>query len=141
MIIVDSRQCDPKSEMVVKHESANGNPISYKPIRKIEPNIASLSPLAQFIVAHETGSYIGGFLHRKNDVRVEAAPGTHPNAGDTMWGIPTDARNYIQGWLFDVFEPGDDETAYFNRTAEKILKTIGPGGRVIINGSVFDVTT
>ena len=125
MIIVDSRQCDPKSEMVVKHESANGNPISYKPIRKIEPNIASLSPLAQFIVAHETGSYIGGFLHRKNDVRVEAA----------------DARNYIQGWLFDVFEPGDDETAYFNRTAEKILKTIGPGGRVIINGSVFDVTT
>lgn len=139
MIIVDSRRRDPRTEMVVKHEGPKGDPISYKPIRRVEPDISRLTPLARFIVENEQGTYIGGFLHRKNDVRVEAAPGSHPNAGDQLWGIPADARNFIAGWLFDVFEPNDDETEYFNIAAAKIQNTAGPMGRVIINGNIFDI--
>jgi hypothetical protein len=140
MITVDSRKKDPKTEMVVKYESPNGNPTQYKPIRKISPDVNRLSPLARFIVENEDGTYIGGFNHRKNDVRVEGPSGSHPNAGDETWGIPSDARNVCRGYLFPVFEPRDDETEYFNTVAAKIAALAGNGGRVIVNGQVFEVT-
>mgnify|MGYP001557826886 CR=1 FL=1 len=152
MIIVDSRKRDPKSEMVVKHENPNGNPINYKPIRRINPDMSRLSPLARFIVENEDGSYIGGFLHRKNDVRVEGLIGSRhalnvrvhgqKYADDIkeMYNITPQDRAFNPGWLFDVFEPSNDETEYFNRAAEKIQKTAGSGGRIIIHGNIFEVT-
>lgn len=138
-IIVDSRTRDNRSEMVVKHEDFNGNPISHKPIRKVYPILTKLNFLANFIVENENGTYIGGFLNRRNDVRVEGAPGSHPNAGEEMWGIPDDARAFCKGYLFPVFEPADDESEYFNIVAERIEALAGPGGRVIINGNIFEV--
>lgn len=139
MITVDSRTRDPKTEMVVKYESLNGVPIQYKPIRRISPDITRLSPLARFIVENEDGTYVGGFNHRKNDVRVEGPAGSHPAAGDETWNIPSDARAVCPGYLFPVFEPRDDETEYFNAIATKIAVLAGNGGRVIIRDQVFEV--
>lgn len=139
-IIVDSRTRDPKTEMVVKYEDRNGKPIQHKPVRRISPAIARLSPLARFLAENLDGMYIGGFVHRKNDVTVEGPVGSHPNAGNETWNIPRDARNVCHGYLFPVFEPNDDETEYMNAVAMKIAALAGNGGRVIIRGQVFEVT-
>lgn len=150
MIRVDSRTRDIKTEMVIKYVSPNGNPIQYKPIRKIEPSIPMLSPLARFIVENESGTYIGGFLHRKNDVHVEGPIGskktlTIQERGQEMadkiekiYGLDKNERAECS-YLFPVFEPNDDETEYFNSVAEKIRKLAQPGGRVIINKNIFDI--
>lgn len=151
MITVDSRQRDPKSEMVVKYESPNGNPIQWKPVRHINPDMYRLTPLASFIAEHQDGAYIGGFHHRSNDVRVEGALGSQYTINEhargasyaedcvNTWGISRDARATIRGWLFPVFEPGDDETEYFNHVAERIAATAGAGGRVIIKNAIYEV--
>jgi len=139
MIIVDSRKRDPKTEIVLKHEGIGSVSNSYKPVRKINPDIEKLSPLARFIVVNEDGTYVGGFLHRKNNVRVEGPVGSHPAAGDKMYCIPEDERAVCPGWLFPVFEPHFDETEYFNAAAEKIEKLAGPGGRVKIYDNIFEV--
>ncbi len=139
MIIVDSRKHDPQSEVVLKHEGIGSVPNSYKPVRKIHPEIDKLSPLARFMVENEDGTYIGGFLHRKNNVRVEGPIGSHPAAGDRMYGIPVNERAVCQGWLFPVFEPNFNETEYFNAAAEKIEELAGKGGRVIIHKNIFEV--
>ena len=139
MIIVDSRKRDPKSEVVLKHEGIGSVPDSYKPVRKITPDIEKLSPLARFIVENEDGTYIGGFLNRKNNVRVEGPVGSHPYAGNKMYGIPVDERAVCPGWLFPVFEPHFNETEYFNAEAEKIAKLAGSGGRVKIYNNIFEV--
>jgi hypothetical protein len=138
-ILVDSTKRDPKSEMVLKHQGIGNVQDSFKPIRGINPKKENLSDLALFIVNQLEGTYIGGFLNRKNNVRIEGKMGSHPYAGNKMFGVPEDARAVCPGWLFPVFKPHFDETLYFIAEAEKIRKLAGMGGRVIIFGNVFDI--
>ena len=138
-ITVDSRKRDQKTKMVVKYTTPNGTPTQYKPVRDIHPDTSRLTPLARFIAEHEHGLYVGGFLHRANDVRVEGPPGSHPAAGNKTFGIAADARAVCRGYLFPVFEPEDDETEYLNNVAAHISALADADGRVIINGNIYEL--
>lgn len=138
-LIVDSRRRDQKSETVVKYTNLQGRPIDWKPVRKITPDLTLLTPLARFIAERLDGAYIGGFLHRDTDVRVEGPAGSEPYAGKKPYGFPVDARLTCKGYLWPVFEPEDDETEYVNRVAEKMASMARIGGRIIVRGEIFNV--
>jgi hypothetical protein len=140
-IIVDSRNRDPKSEQVVKYTNLRGEPTQYKSIRKISPEKEKLSELGIFLCEKLNGSYIGGFLHKENDVIIEGPEGSDPNAGNPKYGslCPPSARLKCKGYLWPVFEPNDDETKYINKAARKMIEMAKPGGRVIIKKEIFDI--
>jgi hypothetical protein len=150
-ITVDSRKRDPKSENVVKYyDIKSGQPMQYKPVRKISPDRDKLSPLAQFIVDHAEGKYIGGMMLNGFLVRVEGCKGSQFAIEVKEKGIEQaeklvkigfltkDDRATIRGWLFPVFEPDMDETEYFNKEAARMVDQAGSCGRIIIGENIYN---
>ncbi len=150
-ITVDSRKRDPNTVLTPKYENGAGQVIQYKPVRKISPDLSKLSPLARFIVEHSEGKYIGGFLLNGANVRVEGPIGSRyvldvklkgQDATEKMYkvyGCSKEDRAAIEGWLFPIFEPEDDESEYFNAVANAILEKAGVGGRVIIGSDIYEI--
>lgn len=151
-ITVDSRTRDPKSEQVVKYVNEHGTPVQHKPVRKISPDVAALTPVARFIADRAEGKYIGGMLLHGFLVRVEGAVGSQhaievkkhgQEQADKLahiWGLNKNERATIRGWLFPVFEPEMDETKYLNDEADKMIAAAGMGGRIVINNEILEVS-
>jgi hypothetical protein len=151
-ITIDCRKRDTKAELVPKYTNEFGTVIQHKPIRKLNPDINKLSPLAKFIVQEAKDHFIGGMLLNGFLVRVEGKTGSlfdvtvkEKGLEETerifkIWSEDKQTRASIKGWLFPVFEPFNNETDYFNNEAEKILSVAGSGGRVIINKKCFEIS-
>lgn len=148
-ISVDSRTADPKTVLVVKYTDLSGRPIQYKPIRKIYPNFDKLTETARFIVSRLNKTYIGGMLCTPSSVRVQGIIGSQWEIDLKIHGLQKAELMYkiglskktdratIKGWQWPVFEPNFDETEYFNIESNK-METVADGGRIIINGEIYD---
>lgn len=135
-LIVSSRKRDPKTQGVQKYDnSASWNVVggmapngvcATRWQRRLEPDLAQLSPLAAFLATAGDGINVSGRMpHPRRECNVQCYNGkTNSDYVDAktsaMWGFFA-KRPVKVDWLFDIIEPHETDEEYLNRQAERIL--------------------
>ena len=143
---VSSRRRDPRTTIVPKYVSANGDIIENKPVIYLNPDVSALTPLALFLWENAKGDRTGFntscninkvSVYLNNTVADKYRAIKIKNCEQLIKAYDLENElEKIEDWLFSIIEPILTDTRYLNREAEIIAKI---AKYVVIGDARFDI--